>query len=102
MLSSEQISAFLVVVEEGTFFQAAKRLHVTSSAISQRIKLLEDSVGQILLERTTPCTPTEAGIALLTYARQTAQLEQDALSKIQQGREVGLKNTRASIVVNAD
>jgi LysR family transcriptional regulator (chromosome initiation inhibitor) len=102
MLSSDQISAFLSVIEEGSFQLAAKRLHVTSSAVSQRIKLLEEVVGQVLLERASPCMPTAAGSALLAYARQSAHLEEDALRKIQNNRDLAGSSTKVCIVVNAD
>nr|WP_260608387.1 LysR family transcriptional regulator [Vibrio cholerae] len=47
-LLSPQVVAFIAVIEEGSFDRAAKRLSVTPSAISQRIKQLEDKMGQLL------------------------------------------------------
>ncbi|MCU1479078.1 MAG: hypothetical protein JWQ64_3771, partial [Subtercola sp.] len=43
----DQLSTLLALVEEGTFDAAANRLHVTASAVSQRIKAMEQSAGQI-------------------------------------------------------
>ena len=57
------------------FDAAAARLHVTPSAIRQRIKALEQRVGQVLVVREKPCSPTAAGIPLLRLAAQTALLE---------------------------
>ena len=50
-LDGEQLAAFAAVIELGSFDAAADRLHVTPSAISQRIKSLEQRVGQVLVVR---------------------------------------------------
>ena len=52
-----QLAAFAAVLEEGSFEAAARRLCVTPSAVSQRIKALEDRLGQVLLVRQPPCRP---------------------------------------------
>ena len=44
-LDSAQLNAFATVIDEGSFERAAAVLHVTRSAVSQRIKLLEERVG---------------------------------------------------------
>ena len=61
MLDYAGLEALAAVLREGSFDRAARKLHVTPSAISQRIKLLEERVGQVLVMRGTPCTGTEAG-----------------------------------------
>ena len=81
-LDSAQLNAFATVIDEGSFERAAAVLHVTRSAVSQRIKLLEERVGQVLVRRATPCTPTEAGQALYRHAREVALSEADALATI--------------------
>ena len=58
------------------------RLHVTPSAISQRIKALEQRVGQVLVVREKPCSATAAGVPLLRLAAQTALLEAEALDEM--------------------
>ena len=63
-LDSAQLNAFATVIDEGSFERAAAVLHVTRSAVSQRVKLLEERVGQELERRTTHCKTTEAGQAL--------------------------------------
>lgn len=98
-LDSAQLSAFAAVVDEGSFERAAAVLHVTRSAVSQRIKLLEERVGQVLVRRATPCTPTEAGQALYRHAREVALSEADALATIGGGQHT---TTRLAIGVNAD
>ena len=57
----KQLQALDVVVSEQNFERAARRLNLTQSAVSQRIKLLEQAVAQPLLLRTTPPTPTPLG-----------------------------------------
>jgi LysR family transcriptional regulator, chromosome initiation inhibitor len=90
-----QLATFQAVVETGSFDAAARRLHVTPSAVSQRIKALERSVGQVLVRRAKPCVATAAGAALVRFAGQVALLEREALDQARDG-------TRVTIVVNAD
>ena len=54
---------------------------MTPSAVSQRIKALEQRVGQVLVIRERPCKPTAAGIPLVRLAAQTAMLESEALAE---------------------
>ncbi|WP_229071488.1 LysR family transcriptional regulator ArgP [Actinoplanes sp. DH11] len=90
-----QLVTFQAVVERGSFEAAARALHVTPSAVSQRIKALEQSVGQVLVRRGKPCVATTAGQALVRFAGQVALLEREALAQARDG-------TRLSVVVNAD
>lgn len=60
-LPLEQVRTLLAVVDEGTFDAAASALHVTPSAVSQRVKSLEQRTGRVLLMRTKPVRPTESG-----------------------------------------
>ena len=73
-----QLEALVAVVEQGTFEAAARRLHVTPSAVSQRIRALESSAGQVLVQRSTPCRATQAGETLLRLARQIRLLHDEA------------------------
>jgi LysR family transcriptional regulator (chromosome initiation inhibitor) len=93
------LHAFATVVELGSFDAAASKLHVTPSAISQRIKSLEQRVGQVLVVRGRPCRATDAGVPLLRLAAQTAMMEAEALAEAT-GERANL--TRAAIAVNAD
>jgi LysR family transcriptional regulator (chromosome initiation inhibitor) len=74
-LPLDQVRTLLVAVEEGTFEAAARVLHVTPSAVSQRVKALEQHTGRVLLVRSKPVRPTESGTALVRFARQLAWLE---------------------------
>ncbi len=98
-LDSDQLAALAAVVEFGSFDAAAQHLHVTPSAVSQRIKALEMRVGQVLVIREKPCIATEAGIPLLRLAAQTALLESEVFTEIGSGPG---QHTRIALAVNAD
>jgi len=73
------LRSFLAVVDRGGFSAAAQALGLTQSAVSARIKRLEDGLGQTLLARTTRrVTPTEAGGMLVPYARRILRLQEAA------------------------
>lgn len=74
-MNLEHLKALTAVIDEGTFEAAADLLRITPSAVSQRIKALEASVGQVLVRRRLPCTATDAGSLLLRMARQVQLLE---------------------------
>ncbi len=81
MLDLAQLRALAAAVDEGSFDAAARALHVTPSAISQRIRALENSVGGVLLQRGKPITPTTAGLAYLRLARQIDALTAEAAAE---------------------
>ncbi|MFF0496090.1 LysR family transcriptional regulator ArgP [Nocardia aobensis] len=99
-LPVDQVRTLLAVVDEGTFDAAAAAMHLTPSAVSQRIKALEQRTGRVLLMRTKPVRPTESGRAVVRFARQLAALQEAAQ------RELGVagdsESTTLSIAVNAD
>ena len=76
----ELAETLATVLDEGTLDAAARRLHVTPSAVSQRIKALEEQLGQVVLVRSKPVRATEAGAAVVRLARQVALLEHDVLA----------------------
>jgi LysR family transcriptional regulator (chromosome initiation inhibitor) len=73
----DHLETLLVAVDEGTFDAAADRLSITASAVSQRIKVMEQAAGRILLRRTTPIRPTADGEVVVRHARQARLLEQE-------------------------
>jgi LysR family transcriptional regulator (chromosome initiation inhibitor) len=100
-LPHDLVRTLLAVVDEGTFDAAANALHITPSAVSQRVKALEQRTGRVLLMRTKPVRTTESGQVVVRFARQMAQLEGDARDAL------GIDDTgggpaRLSIAVNAD
>ncbi|WP_062518720.1 ArgP/LysG family DNA-binding transcriptional regulator [Demequina silvatica] len=70
------------VVDEGSLDAAARALHVTQSAVSQRLATLERLTGQVLLVRSRPVRPTPAGEAVVRFGRQVALLESDAVAAL--------------------
>ena len=98
-LDAGQLRALAAVVEFGSFDAAAEYLHVTPSAISQRIKALEQRVGQVLVLREKPCVATAAGLPLIRLAAQTALLEAETLAEMRGGSP---ERPRVAVAVNAD
>ncbi|GAA3378926.1 LysR family transcriptional regulator ArgP [Streptomyces sannanensis] len=99
-LPLDQVRTLLAVVDEGTFDAAAAALHVTPSAVSQRVKALEQRTGRVLLMRTKPVRATESGQVVVRFARQLARLERDA--RMELGMADPDQPARLSIAVNAD
>jgi LysR family transcriptional regulator (chromosome initiation inhibitor) len=97
-LDLAQLSALAAVVDEGSFDAAAVRLQLTPSAVSQRIKALERSAGQVLVRRTKPTAPTSAGESYLRLARQLVVLVHQAQAEIRQQTAA----PTIPIAVNAD
>ena len=95
-----QLEAFLAVIEEGSFDRAAKRLCITPSALSQRIKGLEDRLGAVLVKRGVPSVATEAGEKLLRRAQSMRLLESETLTDFRPGE--GDETARLTILVNND
>ena len=88
------LSAFVVVAEERSFTNAAKRLGVSPSAVSHAMRALEERVGVRLLSRTTrSVAPTEAGRELLSQLRPALSEVQAALSRVS-----GMRNQAAGRV----
>jgi LysR family transcriptional regulator (chromosome initiation inhibitor) len=97
-LPLDQVRTLLAVAEEGTFDAAAAILHVTPSAVSQRVKALEQRTGSVLVTRTKPVRLTESGQVVVRFARRLTALEQDTRA------ELGMTDepVRIPIAVNAD
>ena len=102
-LDPDQLEALAAAVSEGTFDAAARALHVTPSAVSQRIKALETSVGQVLLVRSKPVRATTSGETLLRAARQIQSVSADALRELgAQHAGEGSGPSVVALAVNAD
>ncbi|MDP5183398.1 LysR family transcriptional regulator ArgP [Blastococcus sp. BMG 814] len=72
-----QLRTLVAVVDEGTLEAAARRLHVTPSAVSQRLRALEEATGRVLVRRGRPAAVTAAGEPVLRLARQVGLLVAD-------------------------
>ncbi|MCM6772943.1 LysR family transcriptional regulator ArgP [Nocardia sp. CDC159] len=101
-LQLDQLRALDAAVAEGTFEAAARRLRVTPSAVSQRIKALEMAVGRILLQRTKPVRPTDSGRAVLRLARQIELLTGDTARELGAAERDSPELVRIPLAVNAD
>lgn len=80
--SMEQFRALIAVIDEGSFEAAADVLRITSPAVSQRIKAMEQVAGRVLVRRSRPVSPTEAGAVVLRLARQVALAEDEAAAAL--------------------
>ena len=98
-MNLEHLKALIAVIDEGTFEAAADLLRITPSAVSQRIKALEGSVGQVLVRRRLPCTTTDAGALLLRMARQVQVLEAEAAAALGAGSPA---RVHLPVAINAD
>lgn len=97
MFDSVQLATLAAVVEHGSFEAAAGALQVTPSAVSQRIKALEQSAGQVLVRRARPTRATPAGQVLVRLAGEVALLDREARRALGEPGPV-----RLAIAVNAD
>lgn len=95
------LRALEAAVEHGTFEAAARALHVTPSAISQRLRALEVQTGRVLLVRSKPIRPTPAGEMVLRLAREVALLAAETGAALGDGATDGRPPTLV-VAVNAD
>lgn len=93
----EHLETLLAVVDAGSFDDASIDLGVTPSAVSQRIKALENRIGAILLIRSRPVIPTQQGYRVLRYARQMSLLSAEFAKEISEDSPLSV-----AIGVNAD
>lgn len=99
-LPLEQLNALQTILETGSFDAGADELHISQSAISQRIKNLESQLGHIVLQRSKPVKATQIGQLLVRLARQIKLAQDETISTLQSERAASAVNIR--IVVNAD
>jgi LysR family transcriptional regulator, chromosome initiation inhibitor len=96
-LNPGQLDALVAIADHGSFDAAARQLHITPSAVSQRIRALEAAAGQVLISRGTPCRPTLQGEWLVRLGRQTRFLYSEAAQALTAAAAVELP-----VAVNAD
>ncbi|GAB2643033.1 LysR family transcriptional regulator ArgP [Gordonia jinhuaensis] len=107
-IDSAGLRTLAAVVAAGTFDAAAHELHLTPSAVSQRIKALETAVGRVVLQRGKPARPTADGEVLLRLAKQWDWLHAEATSALTGGVTAGESDTdwvepiHMPIAANAD
>lgn len=98
-LDPRHSEAFLAALDSGSFEQAAQDLHLTPSAISQRIRALEEALGKPLLVRSRPCRATREGQLLRQHLQRAALLEAD-LAATFAGDDSAMLSV--SLAINAD
>ena len=96
-LNPGQLEALVAIADHGSFDAAARQLHITPSAVSQRIRALEGATGQVLISRGAPCRPTPHGEWLVRLGRQTRLLYDEASQALAEASAVELP-----VAVNAD
>src|SRR6202034_900356 len=96
-LNPGQLDALVATADHGSFAAAARQLHITPSAVSQRIRALEGATGQVLISRGTPCRPTPHGEGLVRLGRQTRLLYDEASQAL-----AGAGPVELPVAVNAD
>lgn len=99
MYDPAQLAALVAVHRRGAFDLAAAALGITQSAVSQRLRALEESVGVLLIRRGSPSVATEAGLRLIRHHDEVALLARQVardLGAVPSGRAV------LRVAVNAD
>ncbi|MBL0372395.1 LysR family transcriptional regulator ArgP [Rhizobium sp. KVB221] len=101
MIDYALLAAVAAIRRTGGFEKAGRELGITSSAVSQRVRLLEERLGVALVIRGQPCRTTEAGARLCQHYDQVGLLEHTL------NRELGFDANDGTaavlrIAVNAD
>ena len=102
MLDYPLLAALAAVIREGGFERAAARLGVTPSAVSQRIRALEERVGAALVVRSQPPVPTEAGARLCAHVERVRLLEGELAADLPALAGPGPGAPALPVAVNAD
>ncbi|MFC5521842.1 LysR family transcriptional regulator ArgP [Polaromonas jejuensis] len=102
----DALECLAAIVEEGGFERAARRLSITQSAVSQRLRALESQVGTVLIVRSRPLRPTSAGQLLLKHTKMLRLLRVDLERDLKELAPSSLggvrEDERISIAINAD
>lgn len=102
MLDYPALQAVSLVVRTGSFDKAAQALNVTPSAVSQRVKQLEERLGTVLIIRGQPCTATERGEWLCRHMEQVGLLEGELMTRLPALAEPGQPQQRVTLRVAAN
>jgi len=103
-LQRDHLETLLAAVDHGTLDAAARALAITPSAVSQRIKAMEQQLGRVLLQRTTPVSPTADGEVVLRHARQARLLDDETARALgaAAGTDAATAVPSIPLAVNAD
>ena len=97
MFRNAQLAALTAIIKTGSFEAAASRLGLTQSAISQRIRTLENTFGAPVVERTIPIKPTTLGARLAAHADTIDRLNSELAQELGHDQELTI-----GLAVNAD
>jgi LysR family transcriptional regulator (chromosome initiation inhibitor) len=102
MIDYPAAQAVAMVVQTGSFERAARALNVTPSAVSQRVKQLEERLGVVLIARGAPCVATETGAWLCRHIEHVGMLESELLQHLPGLGGLAEGRATISIAANAD
>lgn len=102
MMDYPSLAAVAAVVREGSFERAAAVLGITPSAVSQRVRGLEERLGAVLVVRGQPCEATDLGRTLCAHLDRVRLLEHDIAPALGGGVLAAGERVTLRIAVNAD
>jgi LysR family transcriptional regulator (chromosome initiation inhibitor) len=104
MLDYPALRAVAMVVQTGSFEKAAAALRITPSAVSQRVKQLEERLGTVLIIRGNPCVATSKGAWLCRHVEHVGLLEQELLAQLPvlSGADAPQSRVTLHLATNAD
>lgn len=102
MLDYPALAAVAAVLREGSFDRAAQALGITSSAVSQRVRGIEERLGSILIVRGQPCTATELGMTLCAHFDRVRLLEADLAPTLSPRMDAAGPPPTLKLAVNSD
>ncbi len=100
MLNHQELYTLIAVIDEGSFEAASQRLFITTGAVSQRIKSLENQIGSPILIRSNPPKLTKTGESIMLFARKISLLQEEVMRQVKKGKNDS--STTLSIAVNYD
>ena len=102
MLDYPALAAVGAVIREGSFERAAVALGITPSAVSQRVRTLEERLGAILIVRGQPCQPTALGRSLCAHLDRVNLLEEDLAPRLLPDTAIEPSRLALKVAVNSD
>ena len=97
MLDFQELRVFVAICETSGFRNAAKKVHITQSAVSQSLKNLERKIGEELILRGPPAQPTLIGYQLLRHARIILDREEDFKKDVERMKQGFLQQLNLAV-----
>lgn len=102
MLDYPALAALGAVIREGSFERAAVALGITPSAVSQRVRALEERLGAMLVVRGQPCQPTDLGRSFCAHLDRVSLLEADLAPRLSSDAAIEPSRNALKVAVNSD